>query len=161
MGTNSVADGNDNFCDCAIVRYSTAYAGEASDATTAAGTVSRTQSATCLLSRRRRHQRPVLGLDHCSEREPHRSQDVVGVGSGRIVIDRLLIGQLQYYLGRWCDGDAGGVELHATFAGRRVQVGSCKAARLEVFEGVPIERNCLPRALQYRSQGEVVSDFAR
>src|SRR5262245_38583566 len=114
MGTNSVANGNDSFCDCASVRYCIACADVAIDATTVAGTVRRTQSTIPIPSRscgRRRSEGEADGPEH-----------VVGVGAGWVVIDRLLIGQLEDHLGRRDDGYAGGVELHSTFAGRRVHI---------------------------------------
>src|SRR5262249_44517363 len=59
------------------------------------------------------------------------------------------------------DGYAGSVELHTSPTGRCVRVSPQEAARLQVLEGVPIERHRLPFTLQDGSEWDVVCDLAR
>src|ERR1700692_466699 len=81
-----------------------------------------------------------------SKEESDAAERRVGIRSRRIVIDHLLVGRLEHQVGRWEDGEAGGVELGLAGSRRSIQIGSGKAAGLQVLVGVAVGRHGLPFA---------------
>src|SRR2546425_12952014 len=79
-----------------------------------------------------------------SKEEPDGAEDRVGLGACRIAVFHFLVGCLEDELRGWEDRDPGGVELHLAGTRRCIRIGSGKSARLQIFVGVAVERNCLP-----------------
>src|ERR1700720_3512660 len=149
---NRLAEGNASFWAASTVKYWTARAGDAIDATAAAGKVKRIQSV-------------MFDSPSCvpqsSEEKSDAAEHRVRIGAGWIAIDHLLPSRLQHNLGRWEDRNADIVELRLPGAGRQVEIGAPDPAGLGILEGVAIERYRFPVARHDVAEGQVISEFSR